>query len=92
MVIKTISRSFLCYVLDTDSFRQLIVDVVTTILDGYCTAAFAMCNDRDCFAGIAAEGKQERVQLFVIGYNFPDDVFLSFCGFSESHVFSPRFI
>ena len=80
------------YDLDTDSFRQLIVNVVASILDGYRAAAFAMSNHRDCFAGIAAEREKERVQFFVIGYDFPDDVFLSFCGFSESHVISPRFI
>ena len=49
-----------------DRSRQLIVDVVSGILDGNGTAAPAAGDHRDGLACIAAKGKQKAIQLFVI--------------------------
>ena len=57
---------------------QLIIDVISAILDGYSTAVPAAGHYGDRLTTVAAQREQESVELFVIGFDGADDVFLSF--------------
>ena len=70
---------------DDDGFCQLIVDVVSAVLDGYRAAAFAMGDYRNRFAAVTSEGKQKCIQFLVIGFDCLDDVFLAFHCFFQIH-------
>ena len=59
-------------------FGQLFVDIVSAILDGNRAATPAAGYHRDGLAAVAAKGKQKGIQLFVIGVDAADDIFLSF--------------
>ena len=63
--------------LDNDGFRQLIVDIVTTVLDGNRAAVTATGHHGDRLTGVATQGEEERIELIVIGFDGLDDVFLS---------------
>lgn len=66
------------YYSDNDRFRQLVIDVVPAVLDGDYAAAFQMRNNGDRFAAVAAEGKQEGLQILVVSINPLNYVFLAF--------------
>jgi len=70
----------------TDRFRQLIVNIVTAILDRYRTAAFPMCDYCDRFTAVAAQREKEGIQFFIIGFDFLDNVFFSFNGILQIHI------
>ena len=68
----------LCGPSNDDRTRQLIVDVVSGILDGNGTAAPAAGDHRDGLACIAAQGKQKAIELFVIRFDPFHCVLLAF--------------
>ena len=74
--------------LNQDSFCQLIVDVISSVLDGDGTTASSAGDDRDRFAAVAAEREEEGVELFVIRIDLFDDIFLSFDCVPECHIFT----
>ena len=78
--------------LNQDGGSQLVVDVVPAVLDGDHTAAPAAGDDRDGFAAVAAQRKQKRVQLLILGDDVPDDVFLAFQSVVEIHGTIPPFV
>jgi hypothetical protein len=60
-----------------NGIRQLLVDAVSAILDGHHTSASAAGDHGNGFAAVATQRKQERIQFLIVGFNAPDDVFLS---------------
>ena len=64
--------------LDDDRFSQLIVNVVSAILDGNGAATSSAGNHRYGFTCIAAKGKQKRIEFFVISFDPLNDVLLAF--------------
>ena len=70
-----------CRFLNDNGLRQLVVDVVSAVLDGNGAAASAAGDHRDRLAAVAAQGKQKSVQLFIVGFDPLNDVFFSdLCG------------
>ncbi len=66
---------------DDDSLSQLIVDVISAILDGNRTATSTAGNHRNRLTAVTAQREQEGVQLFIIGLDPLNDIFFSFfCG------------
>ena len=63
----------------------MLVDAVSAVLDGHSAAAFSVGDYGDGFAGITAKGEQKSIELFVLGFDLPDDVFFSFNGFEQRH-------
>ena len=54
-----------------------MVDVVSAVLDGYDAAVLQVGNHGDGFAAVTAKGKQEGIQLLVIGFDLLNDIFRS---------------
>ena len=63
--------------LDHDSFGELVIDIVSAILDGHGAAALEMAYHSDRLAAVASKGKQKAVQLFIISFDPLNDVFFS---------------
>ena len=67
-----------CVPSNDDRSRQLIVDVVSGILDGNGAAAPAAGDHRDGLACIAAQGKQKAIEFFIVRFDPLNDVLLAF--------------
>ena len=65
---------------DQDRVCEILVDVVSSVLDGYDAAASEMGDDRDRLVAEATQREEERIKLFIIGFNTADDIFFSFDG------------
>ena len=70
---------------DQNGLSQLLVDVISSVLDGDGATASSACDDRDRLAAVAAEREEEGVELFVIRIDLFDDIFLSFDCVPECH-------
>jgi hypothetical protein len=68
------SSSFL---LNDYSVSQVLVNIVSAVLDGNYTTASTVLYNRNSFTAEATEREQKRIKLFVIGLNSLDNVFLS---------------
>ena len=78
-------------ILHNDCFRQLIVDIVSAILDGNGAAVTATGHNGDGLTGIAAQRKQESIELIVIGFDGFYDVFLPYFRHCQVHCIT-RFV
>jgi hypothetical protein len=67
-----------CRSSDNDRLCQLIINIVSSVLDGYSAISSAAGYHRNGFTTVAAKGKQEAIELLVIGLDALDDVFLTF--------------
>ena len=66
---------------NNDGLGQLIVNAVSAILHGYYAAALPAGYHRNWFAAVAAQRKQKRIQILVLGFNAGNDVLFSLlCG------------
>ena len=65
-----------------DRFRQLIIHVISAVLDGNSTAAPSAGNDRNRFSAVAAQGKEKGVEGFVAGTDPVDQIFFAQLGSS----------
>ena len=65
---------------------KIVVDGVSTVLDGNDAAALLVRNDGDRLAGVAAQREQKRIQLLVVGFDTLNDVFDSFLCGTQRHV------
>ena len=74
---------------DPDRRGQLAVDAVSAVLDADHTAAPTAGYHRNGFAAVAAQGKQERVQLPVIGLDMTNDVLFAQLGSCQIHALHP---
>ena len=79
-------------ILNDDGFRQLIVDVVSAILDGHGTTATPPGYHSNRLAAVAAKGKQECVQFLIVGLDGANDVFNSLLGLCQCHSNHPILI
>lgn len=61
-----------------DRFSQLIVNIVSAVLDGYCASTSPAGHHSDGFAGIAAKRKQKRIEIFVVRFDPLNDIFSAF--------------
>ena len=68
-----------------DRFGQLVVDVVPSVLDGHGAAALAPGYHGDGFTAVAAKGEEEGVQLLVVGFDTPDQIFFTFNSGRQIH-------
>ena len=69
----------LCRCLRNDNgLSQLIVDIVSAVLDGHGAVVLPAGHHGDGFAAVAAKGEQERIKFFIIGFDALDDVLLTF--------------
>lgn len=69
-------------ILDYNSFCELVVDVISSVLDRNDTSAFEVGDNGDGFAAVASEREQECIKLFVVGVDLNDDIFLAFFSIS----------
>ena len=84
-------KSISLFLLDDDSFRKLLVDVISAVLYRDNAAVLEVRYDGNRLTAIASEGEQEGVKLFIIRFYAVDDVFLfRFC-ISEVHFLLPIF-
>ena len=63
--------------LNQNCLCQLIIDIISSILDGNHTSASAAGDHSDGLATVAAQGKQKAVQLLVVGLDLPNNIFYS---------------
>ena len=70
---------------DDYGLGEIAVNVVSAVLYGDNTAAASVRDHGDGLATVAAERKQKRVELGVIGFDAFDNVFLSFLGKVQIH-------
>ena len=77
--------------LNQNSLCQLIVNAVSSVLDGNGTALASFFDDRDRLALVAAEREEEGVELLIVGLDFFNYIFLAFNGVNKCHSFSPEF-
>jgi len=75
--------------LDHNWFRKLIVDIVSSVLDGNDTASLEMTDDGDLLTAVAAERKQKGIEFFVVGFYVNYNVFLVWLRLFQVH-FSVR--
>ena len=52
-----------------DRFGQLIVNVISAVLDGDSAAALSAGDDRDRLAAVAAQGEQKCIELLIIRFD-----------------------
>ena len=81
--------------LKDNCFSQLAVNIIAAILDGNGHVSSAAGYHSDRFATIAAQRKQECVEVFVICVDTLNDVFLSFlrlCQCHKNHLISENII
>ena len=78
--------------LDDDGLRQLIVDVVSAILNGHSTTATPPGHHSNWLTAIAAKGKQECVQFLIVCLDGANDVFNSLLGLCQCHSNHPILI
>ena len=71
---------------DQNGLSQLLVDVVSAILDGDDTTTPLVGDYSDGLAAVAAQGKKKAVQILVIGVDALDDVFLAFLCCRKRHL------
>lgn len=71
--------------LDYNGGSELVVDVVSSVFDGYDTASFETGDDRNRFSCIATERKEERVEFIIFGFDLFDDVFFVFKSVGKIH-------
>ena len=64
--------------LDDDRVGQLLIEVVPCVFDRNDAAASDVRDHRDLLATVAAQRKQERIHLLIIGLDVMNDVFLTF--------------
>ena len=74
-----------CQLCNNDGLCQLIIDIIPTILDGNGAVSTLSGYHRDWLTGVAAQGEQEGIQLFVIGLNGPDNIFFAKLGSRQIH-------
>ena len=53
--------------LNNDCLSQLVVDIVSAVLNGNGTTSASAGNNCNGFAAVAAQGEQERIEIFVVG-------------------------
>ena len=70
---------------DYDRLGKLLVDIIPSVLYGDNAAALEVRDNGDRLAAVAAQGEEERVQLFIVGLYLLDDIFFSFLGVSQIH-------
>jgi hypothetical protein len=75
--------------LDDDRLSQLIVNVVSAILDGNGAATLATGDHSDWFATVAAKRQQKRLERFIISFDPLNDVLLAFFSYGYVHDLSP---
>lgn len=78
-----------CAYSDDYRFCQLIIDVISAVLDGDHTAAFQMGDDCYRLAAVAAEGKKEGLQLLVISFYPLNYIFLAYYCRFQIHLIHP---
>ena len=71
-------RTAPCISSNDDRFSQLIVDIVSAVLDGNRAAALPAGDHGHRLAGIAAQGKQKCIEFFVISVDPLNDILLAF--------------
>jgi len=72
--------------LNDNCFRQLIVDIISAVFDGHGAAAAAPGHYGNGLTAVAAEGKQERIQFFIIGFDPGNDIFLTLLCSCQIHI------
>ena len=76
---------------DDDRCGQLVINVVSAVLDGNGKAASAAGDHGNGLTGIAAQREQECIQFFILSGDPADDVFGSYLRTSEIHIY-PHFL
>ena len=71
-------RTAFCGSTNDDRGRQLIVYVVSAVLNGNRAATSAAGNHGHGLAAIAAQGEQKAIEFFVIRFDPLDDIFFAF--------------
>ena len=70
---------------DTDRFCQLIIDIVSAILDGDSAAASPAGNHCNRLTAVTAQREQERIEVFIIGIDPQNDILLTFLCHGQIH-------
>ena len=73
--------------LNQNSFCQLIVYIVSSVLDRDGAAALSVSNYGDRFAAVATESEEESIQLLIVGLDLFYNIFLAFDSIFECHLF-----
>ena len=87
--LKTISGLSSAFIIwsDNNCLRQLIVDVVSAVLDGNCTAVLPPCDNGDRFTAVTAQRKQKCIQLFIISFDPLNNVLFAFLCMRQIHMY-----
>ena len=85
----SILADHLCPRLYDNGLLQLLVDAVSSVLYRDSAAAPAAGNHRDRLTAVAAKGEQKGVQLFILGVDPLNGVYLAFFCFRQIHTSSP---
>ena len=81
------------FILYNNGSCQLFVDIISGIFDRNGATAFAMGNDRDGLAAVAAQREQKGVQFLVVCVDLLNDIFFSLFCRSQVHTrFHHRYI
>ena len=75
---------------DQYCLSELMVDIVSAVLDGDYAAFLQMRNDGYRLTLVASEREQEGVELLVVGLDALDNVFLAFLGLTQIHNYPPK--
>ena len=70
---------------DSNGFRKLVIDIVSSVLDGNGAAAFSVCNNSDRLSAVTAKGEEESVEFFIVGFDGFDDILFAFNSIFQIH-------
>jgi hypothetical protein len=70
---------------DPNCLGQLIINTVSAILHGNHTAASATGYHSDGFAAVTTQGKQKRIEFFILCFDPLDNIFFADLGVGQVH-------
>ena len=77
---------------DDDGLRQLLVDVVSAVLNGNGQIPPAPGDHGDGLTAVAAQGEQKAVEFLVVCFDPLNDIFLTLLCIYQSHIYHPLLV